>query len=444
MWWNVDVSLSQNVCSELPDVPHAHISEESKKSEYEQGDVIYFTCETGYISGPAIKYECTNGGWLGRRRGTCYLKPCGLPDNTPNGYYQIIHGEDFVFGATVKYFCDEGYQMVSKQDTRTCVLDGWTHHMPVCEPSSCELPPAESGVTVTGLPENDDPILPDRFLTFSCDEPGKRLNGTSLLICGKDGEWSSPFPSCEDITCKAEAVGIHININGLPSANETMKIGHKLRFGCDQGFLLEGSEEVECLQSGQWNKPFPVCKKGCRLPLTSGFLINPALIRKLQPPGSKIIFSCPAGKFVQGKAEVECLANGEWSDPFPTCGEPLGCGKPPDLPDGDTKTSIKFRNNHNDRVEYVCQRDYVLEGPSHKTCRNGEWVGEMRCLKPCTVDAELMRQHNIEFKHRDTSKLYAPHNDVLEFRCTWGHRHVSTVSMRQWCNNGVMHLPTCQ
>lgn len=37
------------------------------------------------------------------------VKPCELPDETPNGYYEIIRGEEFVFGTTIKYFCNEGY-----------------------------------------------------------------------------------------------------------------------------------------------------------------------------------------------------------------------------------------------------------------------------------------------------------------------------------------------
>lgn len=37
------------------------------------------------------------------------VKPCELPEDTPNGYYQITSGEDFVFGTTIKYFCNEGY-----------------------------------------------------------------------------------------------------------------------------------------------------------------------------------------------------------------------------------------------------------------------------------------------------------------------------------------------
>ncbi|XP_076010564.1 E-selectin-like isoform X2 [Genypterus blacodes] len=313
IWGNVDMSLSQNACLGLPKVPHASVSVRSKKNEYAQGDVVYFTCETGYITGPTIKYECTSQGWRVVRPGPCYLRPCGLPDNTPNGYYQLIHGEDFVFGASVRYFCNEGYYMVSKQDTRACLLNTWSSHVPVCEPSSCEPPPTDLEVTVRGLPENDDVILADRFLTFSCNQPGKALNGSAQLICGKDGQWSRPFPSCEDINCKAEPADALLNINGLTSANELMKIGHKLQFSCYQEYLLEGSEEVECLESGQWNKPFPTCFEGCQSPVQVG----KGKLRK----GEKLTFQCQPGQYLHGKAEIECLANGQFSDDIPTCGD---------------------------------------------------------------------------------------------------------------------------
>lgn len=61
----------------------------------------------------------------------------------------------------------------------------------------CEFPPADGEVVVKGLPENEQAVLPDRFLSFSCRAPGKYLNGSSLLICGKDGQWDNAFPTCE-------------------------------------------------------------------------------------------------------------------------------------------------------------------------------------------------------------------------------------------------------
>lgn len=63
--------------------------------------------------------------------------------------------------------------------------------------------------------------------------------------------------------------------------------------------------------------------------------------------------------------------------------------------------------------------------------------------EPCTVDKEAMSQRNIAFKYTHYDKLYSPHYDEIEFRCTEG-RRVGTLHMRQRCVDGVMHLPTCQ
>ncbi|XP_074491215.1 complement factor H-related protein 2-like [Sebastes fasciatus] len=123
---------------------------------------------------------------------------------------------------------------------------------------------------------------------------------------------------------------------------------------------------------------------------------------------------------------------------------PLGCGKPPPLADGDTTETLRFQYGHGERVEYTCQNLYTMEGEQYKTCFNGEWVGQMRCLKPCTVDREAMITHNIQFLHGTIDKLYSAHHDVIYFRCKGGRTHVGTVGMRQMCIDGVMLLPTCQ
>uniref|UniRef100_A0A4W6F7G8 Complement factor H like 4 n=1 Tax=Lates calcarifer TaxID=8187 RepID=A0A4W6F7G8_LATCA len=370
LWGNVEVSLSQNACSKLPDVPHAYVSEETKRAEYEEGHVIYFTCETGYISGPTIRYVCTRNGWLKLSFSFFSVKPCELPDDTPNGYYQIIHGDDFVFGAVIKYFCNEGY-MVSKDNTRTCLLDKWTNHVPICDRKSssttCRL------ITLSGK---------KLCFNISCDGPGKNLNGSSVLICGIDGQWDNPFPTCE--------VGVlpaHLNASGLSPANETVKVGHRLKFHCDNGYWLDGSKEIQCLQTGQWNAPFPTC---------SGIFITCTL-----------------------------------------------CHCPHSL-NGDTTERLKFKYSHDERVEYICQNYYIMQGGPFRTCNNGHWTGAIRCLKPCTVDRQLMTRHNIQFKYILGDKLRSTHNGEIEFVCIRGKHHVGTYAMRQRCVDGEMNLPSCQ
>ncbi|XP_071059127.1 complement factor H-like [Pseudochaenichthys georgianus] len=372
LWRSVEVTLSQNACAKVPHIPHAHVVDETKRAEYQEGNVIHFACETGYISGLTIKYVCTNEGWHVLRKGSCYLKPCELPDDTPNGFYQIIHGEELVFGTQIKYFCNEGYQMVSKDDTRTCFLDNWTNHLPICDPLSCDLPPADGGFIVKGIPENDDPILPDRFLEFSCDGPWKYLNGSSMLICLKDGQWDNAFPTCEK-KCKVTGVSDNVRLDTDPE---------KLRFSCHEN-----------------------------------------------------------GDTLLGNAEVTCLANGQWSAPFPTCGAPSDCGKPTPLEDGDIEGTVGHRYRHGDWVKYTCPNYYKMQGDPHKTCTNGEWIGQMRCLKPCTVNSQDMTTHHIDFRHVQQNKMYSTPDDTIEFRCTSG-THDGAVDMRQKCNDGVILLPT--
>ncbi|KAI9517663.1 hypothetical protein NQZ68_004885 [Dissostichus eleginoides] len=438
LWGSVEVTLSQNACPMVPHIPNAHVVDETKKAEYQEGNVIHFACETGYISGPTIRYACTSEGWIALRAGRCYLKPCELPDDTPNGFYQIIHGEELVFGTKIKYFCNEGYQMVSKDDTRTCFLDNWTNHLPICDPLSCELPPADGGLMVKGIPENDDPILPDRFLEFSCDGPWKYLNGSSMLICLKDGQWDNAFPTCEDITCKVKELSLHLTVAGLPTANKTVKVGRKLQFDCEDEYALDGSEEITCLENGQWNAPFPTCSEKCKVTGVSN-TVRFVTYRR----GKELKFSCRKyGDTLLGNAEVTCSANGQWSAPFPTCGAPSGCGKPTPLENGDIEGTVRYGYRNAAKVKYICQNYYIMQGDPYKTCTNGEWIGQMRCLKPCTVNSQDLTTHNIDFRHVANNKVYLEHDDIIGFRCTSG-RPDGVLNMRQKCNDGVMLLPTC-
>uniref|UniRef100_A0A3Q3M9K7 Complement factor H n=1 Tax=Mastacembelus armatus TaxID=205130 RepID=A0A3Q3M9K7_9TELE len=433
-------------CLKLPDVPHAYVSEVTRRAEYQPSHVIHFICETGYISGQPIRYECTSKGWqTAHPRRKCYLKPCELPEDIEHGHYEIIRGEEFVFGTTIQYFCNEGYYMGTKENTRTCLQENWTNRAPRCEPVSCDPPPVDGEVKVKNLPENDNPILPDRFLTFSCDVPGKKLNGTSVLYCGKDGQWDYPFPTCEEIVCSVNKMHPHLRANGLPPGNTTVKIGHKLQFLCDGDYTRDGPQEIECLSTGQWSAPLPTCNKKCKVPsLPRGVYITPRAPGGQLSKGQTLKFACTNNKhFLHGNATIQCSANGQWNDSVPTCGLPLDCGSPPPLTDGDVTGTFKFSYKHKEKVEYSCQNFYIMEGDRYRVCNNGQWTGNMKCLKPCTIDEELMKQHNIAFRYSYEKKLYSPHGDEIEFMCIAG-RHVGTVGMRQRCNNGVMQLPTCQ
>lgn len=66
-----------------------------------------------------------------------------------------------------------------------------------------------------------------------------------------------------DRSCKIGVMDPHLYVAGLPPSNEIMATGHTLRFLCSNTRVLIGSTEIECLENGQWNSPFPTCSGMC-------------------------------------------------------------------------------------------------------------------------------------------------------------------------------------
>ncbi|XP_051233191.1 complement factor H-like [Dicentrarchus labrax] len=307
---------------------------------------------------------------------------------------------------------------------------------------SCKVAVMHSHLYVAGLPPAYERMKIGHKLRFQCSDE-YALNGSEEVECLQTGQWNTLFPTCvADITCKVGVMHSHLYVAGLPPANETMKTGHELQFRCSDEYALNGSEEVKCLQTGQWNTSFPTCVADkCKV---TGV---PNTVRIYAPnnllgTGEHLRFACrQAGHILRGNTVIECLAGGQWNHPFPTCGEPLGCGRPPFLEDGDIKGHVQTNYSHNEKVEYVCQNYYTIEG-GPQTCFDGKWIGQMKCLKPCTVDVQES-QNNVVFRYTDKKKLYVHHKDQIEFTCIRGKQHDSVLSLRQTCVDGVVDLPTC-
>uniref|UniRef100_A0AAQ4RXJ9 Sushi domain-containing protein n=1 Tax=Gasterosteus aculeatus aculeatus TaxID=481459 RepID=A0AAQ4RXJ9_GASAC len=138
-----------------------------------------------------------------------------------------------------------------------------------------------------------------------------------------------------------------------------------------------------------------------------------------------------------------CTREG-WT-PNPLCqATAKSCNPPPKVENSIIKASYQREYFSDSEVHYTCKAYHTLEGGPYRTCKNGKWIGEMKCLKPCTVDEEAMRSRNIRFRYTSDDKLYLVHLQWIEFTCTGGTSHVGPIEMRQMCVDGVMLLPTCQ
>ncbi|XP_041861282.1 E-selectin-like [Melanotaenia boesemani] len=218
-----------------------------------------------------------------------------------------------------------------------------------------------------------------------------------------------------DPTCEFGIIHSNLFVAGLPPQNQPITAGHNLRFLCSDEYKLKGSKEIECLQTGQWNSPFPTCSDPtCEVGVmdprlfVSGF---PLLNQPIQP-GHKLRFQCNEESELRGSREIECLRTGQWNSPVPTCSGTSSCSGPPVLEYGESRSHF----SHNERVAYRYQAYHIMEGEPYKTCKDGIWTGEMRCLKPCTVSQYDLDDNNIDFRRAVLDKLYSKHGDHVTFR----------------------------
>lgn len=67
---------------------------------------------------------------------------------------------------------------------------------------------------------------------------------------------------------------------------------------------------------------------------------------------------------------------------------PQGCGRPPPLENGDTRESLRFSYSHGEQVGYTCQNLFTMEGQPVRTCSDGQWEGQMKCLSESPAKSE--------------------------------------------------------
>uniref|UniRef100_A0A8C2DZQ1 Sushi domain-containing protein n=1 Tax=Cyprinus carpio TaxID=7962 RepID=A0A8C2DZQ1_CYPCA len=164
----------------------------------------------------------------------------------------------------------------------------------------------------------------------------------------------------------------------------------------------------------------------------------------------KIFYSCKTGyKPFTGNwwDSVTCRKGSQFDEPRCIREEECGkCGPPPEVDYADTIELKKDEYNTGERVEYSCFNKYTLDlrPPFSKylTCEQGEWSGNIKCLKPCTVTVEEMNRRGIGLAYADRQKMFTPHNDYITFMCQRG-KDLVRAALRQQCNDGMMILPEC-
>nr|XP_020457576.1 coagulation factor XIII B chain-like [Monopterus albus] len=396
----------------------------------------------------------------------------------------------FSLDDTASYDCVSGYRRTGDASLAECTRSGWTPN-PLCEApvlfvlTRLTISSHASGFVVMAA-TCQKPELPNGFMVgpfdgklyYTCNEDYK------LLTEGWWGEAKCNSDELSELQCidKTSCGPIPEIPNGEVTSQRTSYTDREeVEVRCERGSFQQLAR-LTCRQ-GEWQSNRGSLKETCKPPGTSCSpppkVENAVIMTSYQKEyfsDTEVTYQCRDTHTLMGGNTIKCN-KGNW-EKLGTTNENISCtrmykdvsqshnfdtvtpkfllsviahnilglvecGRPPPLADADIQGSLKSKYSHNEKVVYTCQQYYVMEGRPHRTCSNGKWTGDLRCLKPCTVTDEAMRQRNIAFRYTYEKKLYASHNDEIEFMCTGRTTHVGTVTMHPTCIDGEIQLPTC-
>ncbi|XP_070409977.1 complement factor H-related protein 5-like [Nothobranchius furzeri] len=421
-------------CQPPPSVTNAVIMEPYQKEYLSESSVTY-ECRKGYMINGGETIRCNDGAW--EKKTISCVRYC---ENLEDGKLTIRSDvkETYMEGESINYECNAPGEVI--EGTASCSNGLWSKSIE-CPAVPCLIGGLPTHLGIAGDPPTTNQVPGGQTLSFYCPDE-YYLEGAAEIECSEAGEWKESFPTCSK-KCPILVLTDNVIISEPAEGRYLRRKGEKLTFGCLRGLSITGHTTIECLNDGIWSGQPPTCETlSCTVgDLPTGLKISGDRPANNQVPGGQTLrFHCPNEYNLRGAEEIECLQTGKWKEPFPTCSS---CGRPPSLTDGETVGFPKQQYENGDTVEYTCYNMYVLKGGRFKTCNNGVWTGEMRCMKPCTVNAEMRERHNIEFSRNDRDKYYAPHEDHLTFVCKHGTRLLHQEPMRKQCINGQMDLPTC-
>ncbi|GBO16837.1 Sushi, von Willebrand factor type A, EGF and pentraxin domain-containing protein 1 [Araneus ventricosus] len=171
--------------------------------------------------------------------------------------------------------------------------------------------------------------------------------------------------------------------------------GTRLKYTCDDGFVLVGEDTLRCGSDSYWTESVPECvgetpasQETCRHPgvdvngRINNLLVDPRIRRQGFPVGTELTFVCNDGFEPEGETVLVCLRNGQWTSLPPKCRRnptaeviELPCRHPGvvinSMFNGDlSKSSFPVGT----AVTFRCIEGTQRKGPMTIFCqRNGKW-----------------------------------------------------------------------
>ncbi|XP_055000535.1 complement factor H [Sorex araneus] len=427
----------QPVCREkectVPNLDENILASPSKV-KYRIGEVLKFSCRNKLERVGPESVQCYHFGWSPNPP-TCrgHVKRCGFPPSLLNGRLTEVEREAYEHSAVVEYVCDPQFLMKGSRKIQ-CVDGNWTA-LPICiaEQSTCQdEPELENGFADSSAPL----YYHGESIEFKCTD-GFTMIGEKSVTCFR-GRWTQ-LPKCIETSklkkCrKAELISFHssknkfnhndnvtytcngkseikfstcINGNWDPEINckgQTIQVcppppqipnsqimtttvnyqdGERISILCQENYVMQESEEMEC-KNGTWQSiPRCVEKLPCSRPpqIEHGNTTSArsSLGHEVYPHGTILNYTCQAGfKISEEDNKIKCFM-GEWSLP-PRC-VGLPCGTPPQISHGVPQLYNGDGYQYGEEVMYSCTDGYGINGSAIVKCLGGKWSSPPECIE---------------------------------------------------------------
>ncbi|NXO87744.1 CR2 protein, partial [Sitta europaea] len=288
------------------------------KDVYEYGDKLEVACSAGFAfkshGSSSSSLSCGSDGAWDPAVPECIPEPRCPKPVIPHGKELYSSRSDYSRGSQVGLACEEGFALRGSSSI-TCGADlSWEPMLPFCD-KVCGPPPPLPFGQHSGGAGREFPY--GTRVTYSCAEGLSLVGHESLYCTSEDGEslaWSGPAPECRAVRCPRPV----LQRGSMAPQTFTFPYGLLLHFSCDEGFGLRGAAQSQCLADGTWHPPLPTCQPvQCpRLPRQEDVVVQ---FHKLWYEVNEIVtFSCPRGGRPGAPAKSTCSADGTWTPP-PTC-----------------------------------------------------------------------------------------------------------------------------
>ncbi|KAM4641470.1 complement factor H-like isoform 3-T3 [Discoglossus pictus] len=403
---------SAATCTKPDRMQEAELQGDWEEATYPEGTKAAFICRPGYSRRGSIRMICSEGKWeFISPRGQCQKKACGHPGDIDFGTFELTEGTEFVFGAIVEYKCDDGYQMVSKQKTRECTANGWSHFPPHCEVRRCAPVRVGEDVNLISTSFDDEEFSVGQVVQFECKNPKHAIDGPKEIFCKSEGEWSADPPTCKKISCSEPQIS-----NGkVKIPRKTYNEDERISYECNAGYKPDRSPEATCTKNG-WSPP-PSCLDIVCYPdnVENGKIFK---IKNVYREGEIVALECDRGYQIEHLPEEprKCTKNG-WYPPL-KCISKL-CDRP-DIKNGYVYTSYfsGFPRKINSVLDYYCYDGFLSPNKyrQDKTkCTDNGWEPTPQCLKYCYYSG--IKVENAEFYRLQS---YYLSGEQVRFTCKVG------------------------